>query len=85
MYNSDFEMLQEHDQVAEVEKLSDSKNTDSKNFCDDCGNEIRAIYPISKLELPCMSANVGESAIFCEDCYEMYEYIRQFRVIRKNL
>lgn len=78
MYNSDFEMLQEHAQVSESikcpdVKTSDDKHNDLKEFCCECGDEIRCLFPVSTLEIDCASANKGESAVFCSECYIQYE------------
>jgi len=85
MYNSDFESLQEYDQLDQdriSKNESDSKSADDKQYCDECGDsiilhvwnkEIVTGYVVGKLKINIASANKGESAIFCADCYKRYE------------
>lgn len=41
-------------------------------FCDNCGDKmpIAESYPVSELKRNITSANKGESAVLCKDCYK---------------
>lgn len=43
----------------------------NKSYCDDCAEEFdaRNMIPIEKLKWDVTSANKGESAILCTQCY----------------
>ena len=44
-------------------------------YCDHCGEDDRVenMYPIEHLDVDVHSANKGESAVLCEDCYALYD------------
>ena len=44
-----------------------------KDYCDHCGKVIPTgkAYAVSRLPVDIDSANVGESAILCGDCYHL--------------
>ena len=57
-----------HDLPALVFPLPDRT---ARVYCDDCGENLAACdsYPIERLPRRVWSANVGESAILCKQCY----------------
>jgi hypothetical protein len=48
--------------------------TDGKIFCDECGEVCNNnCKTVTKLKTDCASANKGESATFCIDCFKTYK------------
>lgn len=47
----------------------------NKSFCDDCAQEFdtRNMIPVEELKWNVTSANMGESAILCTQCYNKHE------------
>lgn len=47
----------------------------NKSFCDDCAKEFdtRNMIPVEELKCNVTSANMGESAILCTQCYNKHE------------